>query len=108
MKIAIAIPNKNYRFYNSIKSEHLEARQRRGRIKFYTVNSNHLWEKPIAEETIKALFPKNIPKKNRPFLTEENKDFYAVLYRKQKTQKTRFEKLTQQKSRRKKRKKRRK
>lgn len=83
MKIlAKAFPNKKYFGIRSIRDLVLEARLRNNKVEFFETHSdNKNWIVPLREELVNAMFPLEVSTFEKPFLPDENKDFWTVLNR---------------------------
>jgi len=75
--IAIAKPNRRYRWYDCLRTVHLEVRLVNGRIYFYEVDDTK--DRCIAKVKVKELFIENGRVANRPFLIRENSKFYQYV-----------------------------
>jgi hypothetical protein len=78
--LATAYPSTRYRWFASLKDTKLEARQTNSTIRFYEIFQGK--EKSITTALVKSLFPTDCRIVDRPFLVQDNKDFYTVLRRK--------------------------
>lgn len=80
--LAQAYPNRKYLGITSIRDLVMEAQLVNNRVKFVEKHStNPNWVVPLREELVKEMFPFEVPDYDKPFLPEENIDFWAVLNR---------------------------
>jgi hypothetical protein len=77
--LAVAKPNKRYRWFGNLASVTLEARLSNNRVQYYEVDK--IVERRIEIAEVEAKFLVDHPIKKQPFLVSENRDFYAVLNR---------------------------
>ena len=80
MKIlAIAHPNKEYRWHRNLVATVFEAQWNENRLTFYEVSE----DKKIcrSEDFIREFFVPGFPVADQPFKMTDNRDFYAVLNR---------------------------
>jgi hypothetical protein len=77
--LAIAKPNKRYRWYSSLRQVTLEARLCNNKVHYYELCNGTV--NRISEELVRSMFPTGCLIKERPFLVRENHDFYVVLNR---------------------------
>jgi hypothetical protein len=83
--LAIAKTNKNYIWAKNFSKCTIEAVLENDHISFLEYFNNHV--NTLSEELIQSLFPREtnieISEKDCPFLLAENRDFYAILHRKE-------------------------
>lgn len=80
--LAQAFPNKKYLGIISIRDLVLEAQLVNNQVRFIEKHSNNpKWVVPLREELVKEMFPFEVPNYDKPFLPEENADFWAVVNR---------------------------
>lgn len=96
--LATATPNKRYRWYGSLADVHLEARLVNTRLHFYEVSPYR--QRQIGESLVKALFPEQIRIRERPFLKDNNPEFFAILHRHRKKYRPTYLKLIEPKHKR--------
>ena len=89
--LATAIPNVRYRWFQNINSCKINACLVDGEVCFIEKYKDH--EKQLSEDTIRSLFPKDLPVKDKPLLISENLDFCSVLFRNHRRYKDHFESL---------------
>ena len=78
--LAVAHPNRKYRWYHCFENVTIEARRTDGgRISYYEVNRGTNVTKKIAAETVISLFRSNCRISDRPFLRKENPRFHLIL-----------------------------
>jgi hypothetical protein len=77
--LATATPNKRYEHYNNFKNVTLQAVYTDGRVTFKELQPGRIFT--VSEDTVRSLFNDRLVVE-RPFLDQENTDFYAVLNRK--------------------------
>ena len=93
--IARAYPNQRYLFFNSIKNAVVEARiTENGKIYFYSMED--IGEKRINEKDVLQMFPTDTRVNKRPFNYKENKNIWAILNRKKKKYRKKFQTLINQ------------
>lgn len=80
--LAKAHPNKKYIYHNNLDKLYLEARLENNKVSFVEVSTTvPIKEHLLKEETVLSLFPVDVEETSRPFLIQENLDFYAILHR---------------------------
>jgi hypothetical protein len=77
--LAIAVPNKKYRWYKNLASVTIEARLVNNEVRYFEFDAGK--EKRISVEEVEAKFLVDHPIKKQPFLVQKNRDFYAILNR---------------------------
>jgi len=80
MKIlAIAKPNKNYRYLKNIVNIHFEARLKNNRVSIWEIDLSKKWNREVSKKSILYLFPVNTEISNTPFLISENINFWVCV-----------------------------
>lgn len=78
--LAVAYPNRKYRWYHCFDNVTIEARRTDGGcISYYEVNTGTNTTKRIAAETVISLFRSDCRVADRPFLRKENPEFHLIL-----------------------------
>jgi len=92
--LATAFPNPLYENILSLHDVILEVRLEDNKIQYFETHSRKKdWITKISEETVKALFTRDVIIKERPFLHSENKQFYTVLNRERSKYQSLYQKL---------------
>jgi hydroxymethylpyrimidine pyrophosphatase-like HAD family hydrolase len=91
-KIAVAYPNKEYRWFDCLRGVTLEAHiTEYGKVIFY--ENSDLGKKQLPKETVEQLFRTDVRRKHRPFLHKTNHDFYTILNKDKKRYANKFQQL---------------